>query len=274
MDIYQAETLEWRRSLETNLRKENSWLALAGLYWLEQGDNSFGCAPGNSLVFPADSGPDLIGTFLVQGQEVLLQIAEGLPVKVDGKIVSHAVLAPDTAGSPSEVTLGSLVWMLIKREDSLGIRLWDNSPRQRVSFPGRQWFPIQEDYRVPGSYHKHIMQLSIILQRKNAPEYEMLSGGKLSFLLHDQDCSLMVFEESEGELFTLFNDQTNGQETYSSGRYLVIDPPRDGKVILDFNRAYNPPCAFTPYATCPLPPSQNRLVIPIAAGEKKPLADK
>jgi len=258
--------------LDANLRKENSWLALAGLYWLEQGENSFGTAPGNSIVFPSDYGPDSIGTFLVEGHEVILQVHEGLRVKVDGKLTSQAVLAPDTSGSPSEVTLGSLTFILIQREDSLAIRLWDNSRKQRKSFPGRQWFPIQDCYRIPGEYRKYDVDRMLSLQRKNAANYDAQPGGEVSFIINNLECSLVVFVESEGELFTLFNDLSNGQETYSSGRYLVLDPPQEGNVILDFNRAYNPPCAFTPHATCPLPPEQNRLKIPIPAGEKRPLS--
>jgi uncharacterized protein (DUF1684 family) len=270
MDIYQQELLEWRHSLDENLRKKNSWLALAGLFWLEEGENSFGTDPDNRIVFPAQSGPEQMGTLLVENGQVTLKIAEGVDIRVDGKSASKAILAPDITGLPSEVSLGSLVFTLIQREESLAIRLWDNSRKLRNSFPGREWFPIQDLYRIAGTYQKYAGDQPLILQRKNAAAYETNPAGVVNFVFDGRDCSLVAYEESEGELFTLFHDLSNGKETYSSGRYLVVDPPQEGTVTLDFNRAFNPPCAFTPYATCPLPPSENRLQISLLAGEKSP----
>lgn len=271
MDNYKNELLEWRNTLDNNLRKENSWLALAGLYWLDEGENTFGTNPGNQIVFPRDTGSGVIGSFIVQDEKVTMQVLENVTVMVDGEIVREARLAPDISGSPTEIAIGELVFILIQREDMFGIRLWDNDRPQRSSFPGRQWFPINKKYTFKGTYQRYESERLVTIQQKNLTDIELKSEGIISFSVNSVEYTLAAFEQTDGELFIIFHDQTNGKETYSAGRYLYLKPPEDGMVMIDFNRAYNPPCAFTEYATCPLPPAQNRLDIAVAAGEKKPI---
>ena len=269
MENYQKEIFEWQQSLDTKLRKENSWLALAGLYWLEAGENTFGSKKSNDLIFPDDSLPEVIGSFIVGGEGVKLKITGDPIVSLDGEFIKEAFLQPDVSGSPTKLSIGDLTFILIQREDGFGIRLWDNGRPERETFPGRQWFPIQDEFRISGSYKRYETEHHITFQRNNGEDFEAQVGGIVSFSLDGKDCSLLAFEEAEGDLFILFRDPTNETETYSAGRYLVVSTPKDGKVIVDFNRAYNPPCAFTNFATCPLPPAQNKLVIPITAGEEK-----
>jgi len=265
------ELVEWRQTLDDNLRAENSWLALAGLFWLEEGNNSFGTHSDNKIVFPDGSGPDRIGSFVLENDQVTLEILAEIDVLVDGKSTREAVLKPDVSGDPTEIVLNNLSFILIKREDFLGIRLWDNDRLQRKIFPGRQWFKFNEDCIYEGNYQRYETERTLTIQQKNLSSREIQSEGLVQFSISGLDYSLTVFEETDGELFIIFHDSSNGDQTYSAGRYLVTDKPQDGIVSIDFNRAFNPPCAFTPYATCPLPPAQNRLDIPILAGERKPL---
>jgi uncharacterized protein (DUF1684 family) len=268
MNEKKIETEEWRKAADENLRKENSWLALAGLYWLNEGENSFGTDPSNSIVFPSGSGSPRMGVFDLIGDQVTLRVEEGIDLSVDGEIISEISLKPDTSGSPTEIKYEDLTFILIEREDGFGIRLWDNQRTERKDFSGRVWFPIQEEYRVKGTYEPFEEELSLILGRKNGSDLEQQAQGQIKFQLNDQDVSLVALAQEDGSLFILFHDLTNGNETYPAGRYLLVAPPDNGSIIIDFNRAYNPPCSFTDYATCPLPPPQNKLNLAIQAGEK------
>ena len=176
-------------------------------------------------------------------------------------------LRPDSAGKPDVVTLGSLTMFVIARGGKYGIRLKDNNSRLRKEFKGLHFFPVSEDCRVTTRLiadAKKIPILNILGQVEDMP-----SPGYVDFELHGQKLRLTPVVESPGELFFIFRDLTAGKETYGSGRFLDAVPGKDGEVVLDFNKAYNPPCAFTPYATCPLPPKENRLAVRIEAGELK-----
>jgi uncharacterized protein len=165
------------------------------------------------------------------------------------------------------VTLGSLSLLVIRRGDRYGIRLKDRNSRLRKEFTGLRYFPVNESYRVSARFVADARKIpipNILGQTEDTP-----SPGYVEFDLEGRKLRLTPVEESPNELFFIFRDLTSGRETYGSGRFLDAPVPKDGRVELDFNKAYNPPCAFTPYATCPLPPKQNRLPVPIAAGELK-----
>lgn len=268
MNTYIEEIESWRRAADENLRKENSWLALAGLYWLNEGENSFGTHPSNTIVLPGDSGPGKVGVITVEEDRVTLEVEEAVSLSVDGEYIKRVMLEPDTSGSPTEMKLGDLTLILIKREDGFGIRLWDNQRPERVNFSGRAWFPIDENYLLKGRYQPFEEDLDLMLQRKNGADFLQTAQGLIKFHLNGKDLSLIAFEQEDGSLFTLFFDQTSGKDTYPAGRYLVVPPAEEGSLEIDFNRAYNPPCAFTDYATCPLPPPQNKLEAAILAGER------
>lgn len=272
MESWQKELIEWQKMLDTNLRKENSWLALAGLFWLEKGLNTFGSDEENDIVFPADAGiPAQIGVFIVDGDGVKLEITADTLVDVDGVPSKAALLRPDVSGAPTQLKLGALTFILIQREDGFGIRLWDNNRPERETFVGRQWYPVEDKFRVAAHYQRYAEEKIVNFKRRNGADFEAQVEGAITFNLDGKEYSLLAFEEAEGELFIMFQDATNATETYGSGRYLVVGAPEDGKALIDFNRAFNPPCAFTNYATCPLPPAQNNLPIPITAGEKRAL---
>lgn len=267
-NTYYLETEEWRRSADENLRKENSWLALAGLFWLNKGETSFGTHISNTIVLASGSGPARMGVFDWTDEEVILRVEEEVELHVDGEIIKERILRPDSSGSPTEITFENLTMMLIEREDGLGIRLWDNQRPERVAFSGRRWYPINDRYLVKGYYETYQEELDLTMSRKNGTDLHQQAQGQVIFQLDGRDHNLVAFEQEDGSLFTLFLDQTSGKESYAAGRYLVINPPKEKMVEIDFNRAYNPPCAFTDFATCPLPPAQNRLGAAIRAGER------
>jgi uncharacterized protein (DUF1684 family) len=267
-DRYRDEIEAWRRRMDQSLRAEDSWLALAGLYWLSEGSNRIGADPSSAILLPDRNIPSYVGDIILRGEEVSLQIRSEAPLTVDGERVQTATLIPDVAGSPTEIRLGKLTLMLLKRGTRYAIRLWDNGRVQVVDFKGRKWFPVEESYRLNARFTKYEPVKVIPFPNELGEVEEVEVVGYISFSLQGQDCRLDVMGVGGGQLKIIFKDRTSGVQTYPPGRYLITDVPEGGLVMLDFNRAYNPPCAFTAYATCTLPPPQNHLSVPIEAGER------
>lgn len=267
-DEYRQQIEAWRQKLDDSLRAEDSWLALAGLYWLDEGRNSIGTDPSGGIVLPPGSGTTHLGDILLVGDQASLLIRGETALTVDGEQVQEVVLKPDVSGSPSEIRLGELTMMLLKRGERYAIRLWDNGRSERKDFQGRRWYPIEESYRLMARFSRYepVKRISFPNELGEIEENDVL--GYVRFVLHGQECRLDVMETGGGGLFIIFKDETSGKETYPPGRYLVTRPPEDGEVVVDFNRAYNPPCAFTPYATCTLPPPQNHLSLEVKSGER------
>lgn len=264
---YVQEIQKWRDGYEADLKQDNSWLALAGLFWLKEGENPFGSGPANAIVLPAGSVPDLAGTFVFHDGKSGLVPAAGVPLLLNGKpVLAETAVNPDSSGNPDRITLGRLTMILIQRGKRYGIRLWDNGNPARREFRGAHWFPAKECYRITAVFHsypqpKMIPILNILGDTEPNP-----SPGYATFDIGGKPCQLEPVLEDD-KLFFMFKDTTSGKQTYPAGRFLYTDLPKDGKVVLDFNKAHNPPCAFTPYATCPLPPRQNHLPLAIEAGE-------
>jgi uncharacterized protein len=253
---YQSEMAEWRRQREAALVADGGWLTVTGLFWLHEGANRFGSQAANEIVLPNDPGLKGGGAFDLDHGKVVL--------RMDGQ---SRELHADSAESRDVVTLGSLSLFVIRRGDRYGIRLKDGKSRLRKEFTGLRYFPVTESYRVSARFVADARKIpipNILGQTEDMP-----SPGYVEFDLEGRKLRLTPVEESPDELFFIFRDLTSGRETYGSGRFLHTAMPKDGKVELDFNKAYNPPCAFTPYATCPLPPKENRLPVRIAAGEFK-----
>jgi uncharacterized protein len=255
-ETYQSEIAKWRKQREAELLADDGWLTVTGLFWLHQGANRFGSGAANEIVLPSDSALKSGGSFDLDHEKVVM--------RMDGQ---SRELRADATGSPDVVTLGSLSLFVIRRGDRYGIRLKDRNSRLRKDFTGLRYFPANESYRVSARFVPDARKIPIpnILGQTE----EMPSPGYVEFDLEGRKLRLTPVEESPNELFFIFRDLTSGRETYGSGRFLHTALPKDGKVELDFNKAYNPPCAFTPYATCPLPPKENRLPVGIAAGELK-----
>lgn len=265
-DPYRAEIEKWRQTREENLKKDDGWLTVAGLFWLKEGENPVGTNESDQVVLPPGSPPARVGTFILAGGNIRFVAARGVPVTSGGKPIESLEMRPDTPGPPDVISIKGLSMFVIKRGARYGIRLRDVNSSFRREFTGLRWFPVDESWRIQARFvpyrpPKQIPVLDIIGNTELQP-----CPGYAAFTIAGKEYRLEPVAEGE-RLFFMFRDLTAGKETYPSGRFLYSDAPRDGRVVLDFNKAYNPPCAFTPYATCPLPPPQNRLAVRIPAGE-------
>ena len=265
---YISSVKQWHKNRIERLKKENGWLNLVGLFWLHEGENKFGSAKSNDVVFPEGKSPDLIGTFTLKDSVVTVNIAEGVNVVNDDKPVSQMIMVNDMSGKPTVLKYGDLRWFIIKRGDRYGIRLRDVNAPLVKKFTDIDTYPINSDWKIEAKFVPYNPPKKLAVPNILGMVDEETASGSLVFQIDGKEYSLDPVDE-DGELFIIFADKTSGKETYGAGRFLYADKPGpDGKVILDFNKAYNPPCIFTKYATCPLPPQQNHLQVEVTAGEK------
>ena len=264
---YQQSFDKWKADLVEDL-KEN-WLPLAGLFWLKPGANSFGTDAKNSIVLPEHSAPANAGEFDLQGNEVTVKFPAGSDAKVDGKPATTAKLQPDISGKATVIELGKLQMKVIQRGQRIGIRVKDlDSPAAR-NYRGPIFYPLSAAYRITAKWEPSDGKKMVDVPNVLGDVTPTPVAGEARFKINGQNVSLSALggDPKEG-LFFIFKDLTSKTETYPPGRFLQTDPVVNGTVVLDFNEAYNPPCAVTPYATCPLPPKQNQLAVAIPAGEK------
>lgn len=267
---YRQEIEAWRQQRDEGLRRPEGWFSLVGLFWLKEGENRFGSDPGNVVILPEGKAPAMAGTLVRTGKAVRLAAAPGAPVQIDGRPVTTADMASDETGEPTVVQLGTLSLFLIQRGERLGVRVRDAASPALASFHGLETYPIRPDWRVTARFEPYQPPKPVAVPNILGDVEEQPSPGAVVFEHGGETLRLDALEGGDdGSLFLIFADATNGSETYGAGRFLDTDPPRDGRVVVDFNRAYNPPCAFTAFATCPLPPQQNKLPLRVEAGEKK-----
>jgi uncharacterized protein (DUF1684 family) len=267
-DAYRREIDGWRATRDSGLRNPEGWLTLAGLFWLAEGDNRFGSDPHNPIALPAGKAPAFAGVLVRHGEAVTVRAAPGSGVTSEGKPVTELSLAPDAKGRPRVLRLGSLSFFAIKRGDRIGVRVKDSQSPALAAFRGVESFPADPSWRVVARFEAHARPVSIPITNVLGMTQDQPSPGVVVFERGGKTYRLDALDNGDGSLELIFADATSGRETYGSGRFLDTDPPRDGKVVVDFNKAYNPPCAFTAFATCPLPPRQNRLALAVTAGEK------
>ncbi len=262
---YQKSFDQWKAELVDDLKQ--NWLPLAGLFWLKPGENTFGSDPSNAVVFP--KGPAHAGSFILQNSEVTANFADGANAVVDGKTVKTAKLQSDTSGHRTPVEMGSLRFHVIQRGLRVGIRLKDVDSPTVHKYAGPVFYSIDLHYRVTATWIPSDGKKTVDVPNVLGDVTPTLIAGQARFKLNGKDMQLTDLggDPAKG-LFFVFNDLTAKTDTYQGGRFLQTDPVKDGTVVLDFNRAYNPPCAVTPYATCPLAPKENRLSVAIPAGEK------
>ncbi len=264
---YKQEIEKWRAEHETDLKKDGGWLTVAGLFWLKDGANSVGAGSGFDVELPADF-KGKFGVINFQNSAANLKVENGVQATSDGKNVSSIELVSDENGNPTVIKSGGLSFYLIKRENRFGIRLKNQNSPKRLNFTGLHWFPIDENYKVTATFEAFSEPKEVLIPNVLGGNFKMKSPGILKFEINGKNYSLQPVEE-EDHLFIIFRDLSSKTETYGAGRFLYAEKPVNGKVILDFNKAENPPCAFTSFATCPLPPPQNRLNVSIKAGEKR-----
>ena len=264
---YLAEIRSWHQKRIENLKKENGWLNLAALYWLKNGENKFGTAPDNDFVLPEGKAPNYVGSFFLKDSFVTVKINPGVKVFHKEAIVGEMQMDSDLSGDPTVLRLGSLRWFIIKRGEKFGVRLRNLEAPLLQEFKGIETYPINADWRIEAVFEPYNPPKKLAIPTILGTVEEEISPGALKFQVDGKTYTLDPV--GNGKLFLVFADETNGIETYGGGRFLYVDTPDSlGKTIIDFNKAYNPPCVFTKYATCPLPPEQNYLRLGITAGEK------
>ena len=267
---YAKEVEKWRSEREARLKTETGWLTVAGLFWLKEGVNTVGGGESFSVRLTDNFKQGKFGEIEFKDGKAVLKVEKGIDAQVDGKPIAAPVeLVSDEKGKPTEVRTGTQTFYLIKREERTGIRLKDSNSEARRNFKGLHWFPVDETCKVTARLEPFPEPKELKVPNVLGGFFKMKSPGVLKFTVKGKEGTLQPVEEDDGTLFIIFGDGSNENETYKSGRFLYAEKPVNGEVVLDFNKAENPPCAFTPYATCPLPPPGNKLEQAIDAGEKR-----
>ena len=263
---YRASIEKWRQDYEASLKSDDGWLTVSGLFWLHEGENRFGTDPLNDIVLPATSGPPDAGYFVLHSGKTVVHVNRGAKITLNGKPIESAELHPD---SPTDrLHLGDLTLYVHASGQRYSIRVKDKKSKIRKDFTGLHWFPIDEAYRVVARFVPYDPPKQVDIQNILGDFDKVPIVGAAVFTLHGQEYRLDAEEDEPGTLSFVFRDLTSGKETYAAARFLDTDAPHNGAVTLDFNEAYNPPCAYNPYTTCPLPTPGNRLRVAIPAGEK------
>ena len=274
-DSYTMSIEQWRTERVEKLTAPTGWLSLIGLEWLKEGANRVGSAPDNDIVLTA--GPAHIGTVTL-GSDGALNIVlskDDDGATIDGKPATSAVLVDDGHvtgdAEPTTITVGNVSFYAIDRDGRKGLRVKDSDAPSRKHFLGIDSFPIDASWRIEASWVPAAPGETLEMGSVIGTIDKYPVPGKLEFSRDGKHFELLPVIEVPGDkqYFVVFADRTSGKETYGAARFLYVDPPKDGKVEVDFNKAYNPPCAFTPFATCPLAPPENRLDMRVTAGEKK-----
>ena len=264
---HEDDVRQWRQKIEAALRGEESWLSLAGLFWLKPGENSMGSGRHSGLLLPEGTAPEVAGHIDFDGMRAVFHPAPGVEARSGEELIGSLTLQPDISGSPTRVRLGDVTFTIVVRAGRWGVRVWNRKHPARVAFPGRRWFPIDERWVRPARFVHFDPPRSIMTENILGNSETTACPGHVEFDLGGSSARLLVTDADADGLFLVFADATNGAATYPAGRFLATAPVEGERVLLDFNRAYNPPCAFTPFATCPLPPIENHLSNSIEAGE-------
>jgi uncharacterized protein (DUF1684 family) len=262
---YQSAIEQWRAQHEAELKADGGWLTVSGLFWLKEGLNTAGADRASDIVLPR--GPAQFGLFEYHEGKTIFRTAPGVVVRVNGQPAGAALtLKSDAEGKPDRIQFEAFSMYVIHRGNRDAIRFKDNESKNRKEFKGLRWFPVKESYRVTAKFVAYDPPKTIEVPNILGETEQDSSPGYAVFTLGGRTLRLDPVVEDD-QLFFIFRDFTTGKETYPAGRFLYTALPKNGEVVLDFNKAENPPCAFTDFATCPLPPKQNRLETRIEAGE-------
>ena len=265
---FEADTLQWRAARLERLKGPDGYLNLAGLFWLPEGESRFGSAADNDIVFPAYAAP-YIGKLRTTGEGVELLAEPGVDVSYEGIPVTSILISDDTTDRPVTIQHRSFAWTVIIRDGRFALRLRDFENPAINAFPPIDYFPIDPAFRVTGTLRRfdapRVLNVETVIEGLG---YRPESPGTVAFEIDGETYELEAYTSADS-LFFVFGDATSGRETYPAGRFLYADVPgEDGKTVMDFNRAYNPPCAFNDFATCPIASPRNRISARIEAGEK------
>jgi uncharacterized protein (DUF1684 family) len=271
-DNYLAEVKQWNSARIAALKQPDGWLNLEGLFWFKKGVNSFGSASTNDLVYNNAAFPKHLGDFIYEDGKVYWKDAgaEKITIK-EGDLVQNSGSINLLTATEGQYTSQwkNFVWIVIQREDKVGVRFRNLKAKTLLEFKGIERFPVDAKWRIKAKVipqNQNPLMIMNVLGQNTAQKH----GGQLVFDIDGTTYRLDAIDEGGIRLFVTFADATSGKTTYGSGRFIELErPDANGYTYIDFNKAYNPPCAFTEFATCPLPPPQNRLNIAIPAGEKK-----
>ena len=261
---------EWRDARAKSINRPNGWLTLVGLAWLKPGENTFGSDPEGAVVLPEGKAPKRAGVLVLSDGKVTVKAAPDAGVMLDGKPVGERVLRDDMSETTDVLKIGDVSFYVIKRRDRFGVRIKDANSPVRANFKGLDYFAADPKWRVTATFVPYDAPRKVEIPNVMGGSDTMEAPGQVKFTVdgHDYTLEPVVEDPKEPSLWFIFKDATSAKETYGGGRFLYSGMPEGGKVVVDFNQAYNPPCAFTPYATCPLPPKQNWLPVRVEAGEK------
>ncbi len=268
-DEYTRQIEAWRMQRAERLQAPTGWLSLIGLEWLKSGRNTIGSAKGSDIVIA--KAPALLGTITLDGDVATIELAAHAAATIDGAASRRATLLDDSHEQPTSVAFATVSFYLVDRGGRKGLRIKDSEAATRTGFRGLDNFAIDPTWRIEADWVAFDPPQSLEIPNVLGTIDAMPVPGKAVFTRDGKTWELLpVLESADAQqLFFIIADKTSGKETYGAGRFLYADPAKDGKVVLDFNKAYNPPCAFTPFATCPLAPPENRLPIAVNAGEKR-----
>jgi hypothetical protein len=267
---YEEDQRRWRAERDRTLRAEDGWLAVAGLFFLQPGANTFGAEASNALVLPAGAAPARAGVFRLDGDRVFVELAEGVVATLGGHAVRRGEMRPasaEPARAADVLRLGRLSLLVHRSGARLAVRLRDPDGPVRRSFTGTRWFDVDPSWRLPATFEAFPAPRAVRILNVLGDPIELESPGLARFSRDGRSFALLALTEGD-RLWFVFSDETAGSETYEAARFLYADLPKDGRLVLDFNRAHNPPCAYNPFTTCPLPPRDNRLPTPVRAGER------
>ena len=269
VDDYAAQVAAWRIARDERLRSPDGWLTLVGLHWLVPGENHVGAHPANQVVLHGHEIPPRVGSLWLEDGTVRLEPHDGVELLHAGEPAREMLLEDDRKEQPTVLALGTLRLHLIRRGDRVGLRVRDAAARARQRFVGMDHFPIDPTWRIVARFEAAAPEATLEIVDVTGMVSHLPNPGTVAFERDGSTRRIAALPGDDGSLWLIFGDATNGTDTYGGGRYLYTEPPLpDGSVVVDFNLAYNPPCVFSPFATCPLPPRPNRLPIRIEAGER------
>ncbi len=266
--LYADQIRQWRAQRLEQLAAPDGWLTLIGLEWLTPGTNRVGSAAENTIVL--STGPAHLGIItLTDDCHAYLRLTPGADATIEETDHTEAELLPDTrAGSPTIVRFGTASFSLIERDGRIGVRVKDREATTRTQFGGLEYYPLDPGWRITAAWVSLDAPQTVLIPSTLGTMRERTIHRRAVFTYGGQQYAFSAVSEEEDGVLFVFADATTGRETYGGGRFLVSDMGDDGQIVLDFNKAINPPCAFTPYATCPLAPAENRFAVPVTAGEK------
>jgi uncharacterized protein (DUF1684 family) len=267
-DAYVAEIQEFRRKREASLKAEDGWLSVAGLHWLHQGPSRIGSDPACDVLLP-QGAPPYLGTLTLEGARASFRAADPSRVTCRKQPFTDGEIRSDAEGAPDVLAAGAIRLILLKRGTRYALRVKDNDSPLRNTFAGLRWYPIDETWKLTAKFVSAPANTRLIFDTIVGEQEVSDSPGLAIFERDGKSYKLQAAKEPDGSLWFVFRDGTSGRTTAGGARQLIVPAPRGDTLVLDFNRAINFPCAYIPFATCPLAPPQNRLSLPITAGELK-----